>query len=165
MKILTVRCNECGTPLEIADITNYVTCFNCGTQLSLVRNGEAVSTESLSATGSPEQVRLQNELVLLDRAWEFDRRKCLVRLKRGYHQPGFSVFSIWIVFALIGLGCIFDSGNPKSGAFGLLFGVLIASFSITRLVEAFQKAGRLKSGRALYESRRRTLRAALDRTT
>ena len=126
-----------------------------------MRNGDAVFTEKLDATGSPELVKLQNELVQLDLAWEFERQKCLVRFKRSYYEPGLFDFVIWTVFTLMGLNFVYGSTSPRGGVLDLIFGILIASFSIAKLVDAFQKAARLKAGRPIYEGKRKALRAAL----
>ena len=161
MKALTVRCNECGTPLEASDSVRYLTCGNCGAQLSVMRISSSVFTEKLEATGNAEMVRIQNDIVQLDYLWELERQKYLVRFKRSYYEPGLFDFVIWTVFALLGLNFIRGSTGPRGGALDVIFGILIASFSIARVVDSVQKAARLKAGRSIYEAKRKAVRAAL----
>jgi hypothetical protein len=56
-----VDCNECGTPLTIAETTRFVTCNKCTQRLQVMRSETAIYTEVLSQLSE-----LRRELGALD---------------------------------------------------------------------------------------------------
>jgi len=75
METLSVRCNHCGAPLQVADNTRFVTCQFCQSSLEVKRTDSSVFTEEVAKiaenTGkmaeSLEVITLQNEIERLDR--------------------------------------------------------------------------------------------------
>lgn len=148
--------------MRIFDSVRYLTCSNCGTQLSIVKNDGAVFAERVELSGSPESVKLQNDIVQLDYAWELERQKYLVRFKRGFHEPSALYYIAFTTFTLLGFGFIVGSKNPQSGAFDLLLAILFTSLFAVKLGDCIQKGATLKARRAAYKSRRNELQRQLS---
>ena len=77
MPVVSVSCNHCGAPLEVAESPRFVTCRHCGSRLKIEHGQGAAYTEvleELQATQREmaddiETLRLQNELERVDREW------------------------------------------------------------------------------------------------
>lgn len=75
METLSVRCNHCGAPLQVAENTRFVTCQFCQSSLEVKRTDSSVFTEEVAKiaenTGkmaeSLEVITVQNEIERLDR--------------------------------------------------------------------------------------------------
>jgi|UniRef100_UPI003784D012 hypothetical protein len=75
METLSVRCNHCGAPLQVAENTRFVTCQFCQSSLEVKRTESSIFTEEVAKiaanTGkmaeSLEVITVQNEIEKLDR--------------------------------------------------------------------------------------------------
>ena len=75
METLSVRCNHCGAPLQVAENTRFVTCQFCQSSLEVKRTDSSVFSEEVAKivenTGkmaeSLEVITIQNEIEKLDR--------------------------------------------------------------------------------------------------
>ncbi len=94
---LSVRCQQCGAPLQVSDALRFVTCGYCHAELEVVRDATTIHTQILdkikAATSALSDrlkvLELQNDLDKLDREWEAWRQKNLDRNKDGsLFEPG-----------------------------------------------------------------------------
>lgn len=109
---LTVRCQSCGAPLQIAGDIRFLTCNYCKAELELVRDTSATHTRVLEKIqADTQQMRnhlkvldLQNEIERLDRDWEAWRQENLSRSVSGeYFEPNRFTASIFpLIFLIIG---------------------------------------------------------------
>lgn len=167
MKLLTLSCNECGAPLEVPESAKYVTCGYCGARLTVQRTASAVYTEVLEAIDQRterlaqdlETLKLQNELAQLDRDWDRDREKYMVRGKNGSRTvPATASSVIGVVFVIaFGIFCIGVSVAGGVSVLVPLFGVLFIGFCIATLSMNIRKADAYANARSRYERRRREL--------
>lgn len=58
MQISTVNCAKCGTPVNVGETTNFVTCLLCGARLAVKRTDDSVFTEV-----APEGSEVAQEVV------------------------------------------------------------------------------------------------------
>lgn len=171
MKILTVRCNECGAPLDVSESARYLTCTHCGTQLAVQRTESSIFTEKLDAitekteeiAGNLGVIRIQNEIAQLDREWEMERQSYLVRGKDGHmHEPGTASSLVggvlgaagFLVFSLIAGG----AGAP--GGF-VAIAVVLAVVMLISGISSANRGSRMAAARDTYQQKREALKAAL----
>lgn len=111
---LTVRCQSCGAPLQIAGDIRFLTCNYCKAELELVRDTSATHTRVLEKIQADTQqmrnhlkvLNLQNEIERLDREWEAWRQENLTRRVSGeYFEPTRLTASILPILILI-FGCL-----------------------------------------------------------
>jgi hypothetical protein len=78
MNVLSILCQRCGAPLQIADESvRFVTCAHCGTPLEIVREAtqahsrilQQIHAATAENTKTLKVIELQNDLELLDREW------------------------------------------------------------------------------------------------
>ena len=105
--VLSVRCQQCGAPLQISEGLRFVTCTYCHAELEVVRDASTIHTEVLAKleaktdamAGSLKVIEIQNEIERLDREWAMWREKFLPRDREGViEEPGPPEES-WIVLA------------------------------------------------------------------
>lgn len=94
---LSVRCQNCGSPLQVGDSIRFITCGYCHTELQVVRDASTVHTEVLgrieqntqTAVSQLKVIEIQNDLDLLDREWQQWRENNLGHDKAGtLVEPG-----------------------------------------------------------------------------
>ena len=171
MNLVTVRCNECGAPLETSDSARYLTCNHCGSQLSVQRTASSIFTEKLEAieerteaiAGSIDVIRVQNDIAQLDREWVMEREKHLVHGKRGTHEPGPGNVIGSAVGLVVGLMILWVEMSARSRGMMTVMGLFFTVMCGAGLVGGIRKADKLHMARTLYESRRRELQAELAR--
>lgn len=172
MNIVTLRCNECGAPLEVAEGARYVTCTHCNSQLSIQRTSSAVFTEKLDQISAKTDamadnldiIRIQNDIAMLDREWAAERETYLIAGKDGAkHEPGTGSLIGGIIAACIGLAWTVAASSFGVPSFVPLFGLLLTGFAIYGTFSGSEKAAKLKARRAEYESRRAVLLGELSR--
>ncbi|MBL9133445.1 MAG: zinc ribbon domain-containing protein [Verrucomicrobiaceae bacterium] len=85
MNTISVLCQQCGAPLEIADESvRFVTCAHCNTPLEIVREAtqthsrilEQIQATTTESAKTLKVIELQNDLERLDRDWE--KRRLIV---------------------------------------------------------------------------------------
>ena len=171
MNLVTVRCNECGAPLETSDSVRYLTCNHCGSQLSVQRTASSIFTEKLEAieerteaiAGSIDVIRVQNDIAQLDREWVMEREKHLVHGKRGTHEPGPGNVIGSAMGLVVGLMILWVEMSARSRGMMTVMGLFFTVMCGAGLVGGIRKADKLHMARTLYESRRRELQAELAR--
>lgn len=119
---LSVRCQNCGSSLQVSESIRFITCGYCHSELQVVRDASTVHTEVLGRIEQNTQatvnqlkvIEIQNDIEQLDREWQMWREKNLTRDKSGAlvdpppptfdKNPGTALaFSILIGLLLAGL--------------------------------------------------------------
>jgi DNA-directed RNA polymerase subunit RPC12/RpoP len=162
MELVSLACGHCGAPLEVPEGTRYVTCGYCSSKLEVHRSGGAIYTEVLEAlqkrteeiADDVEILKLQNELERIDREWQADREKCMIRGKHGSMSEPSPVAGTIGALVAIGFGIFWTimagSIAPPMALFGILF-ILAAIFG---LFYNLMKSSQFNEMKQLYEQRR-----------
>ncbi len=91
MKLITVRCDNCGAPVQIGEDTRFATCNHCSSQLAVQHTDSATFTQRITDLESSTQrleervelIQLQNELREAEKEWTIFRERILTRGKTG----------------------------------------------------------------------------------
>jgi DNA-directed RNA polymerase subunit RPC12/RpoP len=181
---ISVACNHCGAPLEVAAGTRFVTCNYCSSRLEVHGSDSATYTATLDAIeGHTAQmaedlgvIRLQNEVEQLDRQWAIDREPLLVRDKSGNtSEPGQTAAAAGPVVGCLFVGffavvCIAmgttAAGHGAPGLFALVpFGMaaLAVIAFVVGMINQGQKASEFAEKRQAYERERQRLLAEIEK--
>ncbi len=173
MNLVTVRCNNCGAPLQVSDSAKYVTCNFCNTQLAIRATDSAVFTEQIEAlvrktddiAENLDVIRIQNEIEKLDREFAMERERHLVSGKDGTKQEPSSISAIIggvlaIVFAIFWMGGASSAGAPP---FFSAFGIIFIVAALVMIITSVAKSSSLDNARSRYESQRALLEAELSK--
>lgn len=126
MPLEAIACNQCGAPLQVPDAAQFVTCNHCGASLAVRREESVTYTEVLSQLSQQTanlaeqvaQLRYQNAVDQVDRRWEKEREKLLVRTKDGTTYEPSSTVALVGGGAMAVLGIILTAGTTF-GSMGL----------------------------------------------
>ena len=142
METLSLRCNHCGAPLQVAENTRFVTCQFCQSNLEVKRHSGAVFTEEVARiaenTGkmaeSLEVITLQNEIEKLDR--EMGLQQVAAPTKKAGLVGGIMGTAFSIFFAVVCFMMAAAFSNAGAGAFTIVpagmgcFGLVMAVISL-----------------------------------
>lgn len=171
MKLISLNCNHCGAPLKVPEDARFVTCGFCEQSLSVEHNGSVYSTRLLQEISNRtdaladdvRQLKQHAELENLDRQWERDRERFMIRDQNGVsREPSYAGSVVAglgaTVFGLIWTGIT----SGMSGGFGMfsLFGLLFAGLGVGSSISGWNKAKRLHDARRQYRRRRSELVSA-----
>lgn len=167
MKLMSVNCNHCGAPLQVAEAARFVTCGYCETQLSVEHSGSAVYTQVLEeirqTTEKLEQdvasLKRSSVVEQLDREWMIEREKYMVSTQNGGREipsAGGSIVGgvVAVVFGIFWTIMVSSMGAP---GFFPLFGLLFIGAGIFSMFAHVGKAGDYRAAEARYQRRRREL--------
>jgi hypothetical protein len=169
MELLPVRCNHCGASLKISGDARFVTCAYCKSELTVMRNEGAISTEVLQRieqktdrmADNLDVIRIQGELDLLDREWQMKRETMLVRDRRGklIEPVGTSTLAgcaiavvLAPIFSLLSIGSAFFKDNSVA----VILTLMIVTIVIVNLARGKRRSP-YKIALADYERRRARL--------
>jgi hypothetical protein len=165
-----LNCNNCGATLEVPTTARFVTCSQCGTQLSIQRSGGVSYTEAASGPALREmadrldEITRQNELARIDREWEIEREQYMRFGRYGArYRPTVAMSVTTGVIGLVGgaFWTLFTlSVVQPMGAFGLffpLFGVFFMAMGVGTALYNYNLAQRYDQGYAAYQQRRQCL--------
>ena len=173
MTTVSVRCNHCGAPLDVADQTRFVTCAFCHSQLEVKRTDNSVFTEEIGRIArntdrmaeSLEVIKLQNDLEQLDREWSDVRSG--YESKRGGKGPAsragaalgllFAVFFAIACFSMAGFAG--NAGAP--GPFSLVI-VGMGFFALIAAILGVVNSTKYENGHSTYQARHSELLRRLD---
>jgi hypothetical protein len=171
---ISVRCQNCGSPLQVSENVRFVTCAYCHSELQVVRDASAVHTEVLQRIEQNSEktvnhlkvIEIQNEIERLDREWEMWREKNLSRDKNGVISEPFPPLGKRAVF--IGAGIVAGFFLILAGlthAWGLFLSAaaIIPSLLILAGFSRESDARSYQAAQARYESWRKELLHKLDR--
>src|SRR5262245_32158814 len=116
MKLLSLTCQHCAAPLEVPVKTTQFKCLYCGSRLHVQWTASVAHTEALEVAArqishlikSPEQLRIEEEIDLLDDAWKTVRQRFLFRDVDGQLRvPDKNTIQLVGIFGvLLGVGAI-----------------------------------------------------------
>ena len=165
MNLETVTCNNCGTALQVP-AERFVTCTHCQTSLEVHRDASVVYTEKVSEIADNThrmadelaELRQNSELERVDREWEQERQKFLIRGQNGESQEpsvaGSMIGGILLAaFSVVWMGIASRAAPAPFAMFGVLF--LIAGIAMS--VISAGKARDLAAARQRYQRRRTNL--------
>ena len=161
MELLSLACGHCGAPLEVPDGTRYATCGYCSSKLEVRRSGGAIYTEVLEAiqkrtaeiAGEVEILKLQNQLERIDREWQAEREKCMIRGKNGSVSEPTTIGAAFLgIFCLI-VGVVFLVAGTQTPPL-MLFGLGGVVVGFMNLFCGTKKAQLFQEKKQRYEQRR-----------
>ncbi len=172
MNVMSILCQRCGAPLQIADESvRFVTCAHCGTPLEIVREAtqahsrimEEIHAATAESAKTLKVIELQNDLERLDREWserEVIIDGALVGWEKDYNNSA--------LFALaVGLGCVVLLAYAafERSFVSLIFGLLSGSL-VYLVLRGFKKAAadirRLETEVEEHDARRQLLVRAIE---
>ena len=169
---VSVRCNHCGAPLEIAAAARFLTCTYCGSQLEVHRSGGAVYTEVLHDIHARTQrierdvadIKRQNAVEQLDREWEIRRQSYLVRRKDGSSDVPTAAGGIVaaVIAVVAGIGWLILTSAMGAPWFFALFALLFIMVGLFGAVSTLSKASGYTSAESQYRRQREQLLRELD---
>ncbi len=177
--LITVACNNCGAPLEVAESTRFVTCRYCSSQLEICRNEGAAYTQVLKALeGRTEQIeantqqlaeevqtiRFQHELEEIDREWEMEKQQYYVTDEKGHKSLPTKGGSLFGGLAIVVAGVVFISiaGGMRSGLF-VVVAVLVIGIGVATAVGNMWKADKYEQAKQRYDAKRARVLEGLRR--
>ncbi len=167
MSLIPVACHSCGAPLEVPDEARFVTCRHCGIQLEVKHNDSAAWTEQIEAIEERTEainerteqladqvahLQLQNAREDIDRQWDRERERFLIRQKDG-RQTEPSTFGSIVGACVMGAIGLFAGGAMHPG-----IGVLIVVVAIGVGLFGMQRATKFEQARRRYQQRKTNLR-------
>lgn len=172
METLSVRCNHCGAPLEVAEKTRFVTCQFCHSSLEVKRNESSLFTEEVTKiaenTGrmaeSLEVMTLQNEIEQLDREWGIDQVNHMVPGRTGPRPPGNPIFGLafTIFFAVVCFGMASFAGSFGAPGVFQLVPIGMGIFALIGGVMGMVKGQSRDESQSRYQQRRAELTRQLE---
>jgi DNA-directed RNA polymerase subunit RPC12/RpoP len=188
MQLEALSCNNCGAPVDVPQSANFITCAHCGSRLAVKRTETAHYTEVLDRLQAHaykvdrdlQYLRVQNDLLLLDQAWEEESKQYMVRTKGGAPvEPSLGQVITLIIVAgiaiLVGIALVCPLINSIRSAVpfnnnntGLFFScvtimiILMIAATLSGAISAYTKYGTYKSAKASYIARRNALVSYLN---
>lgn len=170
---LSVRCQNCGSPLQVSDSIRFVTCGYCHSELQVVRDASTIHTEVLqkiekntaTTVSQLKVIELQNEIERLDREWEMWKQQNLSRDKSGQISEPVIIASPKTVTLVISIAVLIACGimiaNRTSIAALLIPVVFGAVFLFVALGDIHYAESFLRA-QGSYDSERDRLLIALE---
>ena len=111
----SVRCQNCGSPLQVNDSIRFVTCGYCHSELQVVRDASTIHTEvpqaieknTATTVTQLKVIELQNEIERLDREWDAWKEQNLGRNQDGTMTEPVSLTSPTTTLSVIGVLVLF----------------------------------------------------------
>jgi len=163
MRLLAVRCQHCGAPLQVGEAARFVTCQFCRTELTVERTDSAVFTQKIAEihahasqmAGDLEVIQLQNDLERLDREWLMERERYLVAGKDGHkHEPGsfgWAGGALAVIMGAIWVGISLSTDVP---GFFLPMGLVAIGLGAIGIWATRGQAASFEKARSRYQIRR-----------
>ncbi len=109
--VFNLRCQSCGSSLQIPEGSRYVTCAYCGTALQIVQDATTIRTEALGdiqrnsfATVRQLQIlEIQNDIARLDRERELAQQRRMRHHVRPEHLIIAGVFLLPAALMIVSL--------------------------------------------------------------
>ena len=174
---VSVNCNNCGAPLELASSTNFVTCAHCGSRLAVKRTASAAFTEKLDEVAAHTQtmsrqlaeIAYRAELERIDREWEREKAKYSSGKSGGADRETHPVPAILMGILVAGFGIFWtatafqiqsnrrdffpDHASPLDGCFPF-FGLIVVALVLWGMVSTVMHSGEKAKAQDAYRRRR-----------
>ncbi len=126
MKIVSLTCNHCGSPLEVPQKVRFLTYQYCSSKLAVRSESGAVYTEVLEAiderteriADDVETIKLQNDLARLDREWVERKQKLMVRGNDNVYKVPSVIGSVVGICVALGFGIYWINSAQRIGTPG-----------------------------------------------
>jgi len=172
----SLRCQNCGSPLQVNDDVRFITCNYCNSELEIVRDASTTHTQVLknieqnseATVQKLDVIEIQNEIERLDREWEMFReahtQRRRLRPDGSTYEPS-ALYWIFVAFAGSLFLVFWIATTLKMGAPIMfpLFGVLLLVVIWFMAYKGLSTLSARSTARATYETKRAELLAALDK--
>ena len=179
MIVETIACNNCGAPLNVPPTANFATCAHCNSQLVIRRNDTARYTETLDRiegyteriAEDVEYIRLQNDLERLDREWQVERRRFLMRERRGASRlptRGYVISRVLVsivALVLVTFWFGFASSAGDAALFFGWFGLVVVAITLVSAVTSLIKGVNYAAAKQEYHRRRQEILRRLSQNS
>ncbi|MBK8975855.1 MAG: hypothetical protein IPM29_08000 [Planctomycetes bacterium] len=180
METLSLRCSNCGAPLQADASARQLSCGHCGVRLRVVGQGGEWFTEVLEELRADQRalrsqvdaIRIQREIAQLDRQWESVARRrgwgsrrggapmSPVRVRKGLQLAialivALGVVAFWLIGRRAGA-----HGVDEQARWGVLSAVVLVAIAIAFTLRA---TGSYQKAYELCQQRRRHLLQLLER--
>ena len=175
MEMLSLTCNNCGAPINVPEDANFVTCSHCGSRLEIKHTDTASYTKVLERIDDRTEhmsedlqaIKLQNELEQVDREWQMERERYLVRNKNGSTStPDGGNIAVGVIGAVLAIGFLlfWISSAATMGApgFFVLFGVGMLVLVVVGIISSISKADGYRNAEQDYKRRRESIMTRLN---
>ena len=174
MEIETLSCNNCGAPLKVPDIANFVRCNHCDSQLAIRRKDSVAYTELLqslhektdslhdktdSLLDQMQSLAYQNAIARVDREWEREKKQYYIRNKEGHEfEPtmGSLVFSAIVLTIMVVIFFTILSKFPPGMGAGPMFALMIV-VGIGMVCFQYFKVKEYASAKRSYQRKRKRI--------
>lgn len=171
MNVTRVCCQGCGADLQIDETIRFVTCNYCNARLEVLHDPTITHTRRLDQierrtndmAKQLKVIKLQNDLIQLDKEWEKFRKAVLISDENGrFSEPseatGASRGIVGIVLVILWfVGCV---ANQSFGA--ALIGPLLFGIAIYLMKDDVEIAESFGTQKARYEAARKNLLHRID---
>lgn len=167
MPLVSVRCQNCGAPLEVPPEARFLTCAHCSCQLEVHHSTSASYTtllekldRNVSATARDvEVIKLQNELERLDREWQMEREGYMITGKYGRRYMPSRTGSLALGVVMIGFGIFWMSiaTSMRAPSFFPLFGLVFIGFAAYSGITGYSKASQREAAEDRHQAQRERL--------
>ncbi|WDQ16014.1 zinc ribbon domain-containing protein [Rhodopirellula sp. P2] len=166
-RLISLRCDHCGAPIDVKPKAKYVTCGYCHANLAIHHTGSSYSTELIEDLKETTNALVKDVALIkhnaaldrLDEQWERWRLQTLGTNKHGRQitQPPNPVVSIFgfgfvFVFALVWTGMAAMMFAPMA-----LFGLIFLVMAVVGLFSSFSKTNEYHAKRRRYMQERQSL--------
>jgi DNA-directed RNA polymerase subunit RPC12/RpoP len=165
IKAISVACQNCGSPLQLAEGLRFVTCNYCASELEIVRDESSTHSVVLKrieakVDHTARRLRLMElrlALERLDAAWKEARKSYMQEDERGgVRRPDAissdlaTAFYFGIGLFMLGTGLLNRTVHDPL----IVLGILLLGVAVFNLVSAGRKTGLLDDAEKRYEHRR-----------
>lgn len=167
MQLETIACNQCGAPLSVPEAAKFVRCNHCAASLAVRRNESVTYTEVVEKlvahtsklTEQVAHLRYQTELSRIERDWESERKKHLIKQKDGsLSEPTHGgAMLTGIASGIGGAIALFIGFTTKNIPFAL-FGLAAVAIGLVSAVAQSHKAKEFDRAKKRYYGRRGRLK-------
>jgi amino acid transporter len=164
MEIKTLRCNNCGSNLNVSSKVKFLNCSFCGSSLTIKNSGNATFTEVIHEikenteilVNSSERMAIEKEIERLDREWLIERERYKIKSKHSSDLPDNST----IITSIIGLilGFIFILFMMQNAPYQfIIFGIVFMLILVFSTISNIIKTTNYNNAKDLYNRKRKNL--------
>jgi len=163
MELISLNCNGCGAPLDVAADARFAICGHCGARLAVKHSDTAASTELLEGidrktdamTEQLSAIQRQHELERIDREWEREREQHMTTGNNGIRSEPNAICGLIaaIVAGVFGIFWTVSAENIGAGKFSL-FGLVFVGLAVYLGFRSVTVGTKYMEAKARYEERR-----------